>query len=61
MAAMPRAQPLGEREEVVIQVPAAAGEWQLAGKPDGELDRQQAVQCSQSRRSYGLSMIQEAA
>ena len=55
----PRAQSLGDREEAAIQVPSAAGEWQLAAKPDGELDRKQAVQRNQSRRSYGLSMIQE--
>jgi hypothetical protein len=56
-----RAQPLRERKEVIIQVPAAAGQWQLIGKPDGELDRQQAVYGSHYRRSHCLSVVEEAA
>jgi hypothetical protein len=35
-----RAQPLRERQEVVIQVPATARQRKFAAKPDGEFDRQ---------------------
>ncbi len=56
-----RAQPLREREEVVIQVPATVRQCQLAAKPDGELDRQQAVYCSDHRRRHGLGVVREVA
>lgn len=38
-----RAEPLREREKVVIQIPAAARQCQLPTESDSELDRQQAV------------------
>jgi hypothetical protein len=50
-----RAQPLREREEVVIQVPATARQWQVIAKPDGEFDRHQAVHCSDHRRRHSLA------
>jgi hypothetical protein len=30
-----RAKPLGDREQVVVQVPAAIKQWDLIGEPDG--------------------------
>ena len=56
-----RAQPLREWEEVVVQIPATAGQWQLVAKSDVELDRQQAVYCSENRGRRGLGMVQELA
>ena len=56
-----RAQPLREREEVIIQIPATAGQWQLVAKSDVGLDRQQAVYCSESRGRRGLGMVQKLA
>ena len=56
-----RAQPLREREEVVIQIPATARQWQLVAKPDVELDRQRAVYCSENRRRRSLGIVQELA
>lgn len=56
-----RTQPLRKREEVVIQIPATARQWQLVAKPDVELDRQRAVYRSESRRRRGLGIVQELA
>lgn len=56
-----RAQPLRERKEVVIKIPATARQSQFAAKPCRELDRQQAVYYSDHRRSTALAWSRKSA
>src|SRR6266699_2657421 len=56
-----RAQPLDEREEIVVQIPPAAGQGYMHRKSDDEFHGQAAVHCCQLGCGRGLGVAEEVA
>lgn len=52
-------EPLGDGEQVVVQVPAAINQWHLIGQPDSQLDCDPAGSGCHHRTGQGINMGEE--